>query len=131
MLLASPYKRKRESMTTRLDSPKVLIVDDDEEVRHVLRIMCEIESFTVVGEAANGLEAISVAMASQPDFVILDYLMPHLDGEGTAAMLRAIAPDARIVAFSAVLQEKPEWCDSYLNKARVSDVLPLLERLIA
>jgi CheY-like chemotaxis protein len=112
-------------------APKVLIVDDDEEVRHVLRIMCEIEAYDVIGEAKNGLEAIALALTEQPDFVILDYLMPHLDGEGTAAMLRTIVPDARIVAFSAVLNDKPTWCDSYLNKARVSEIAPLLDRLLA
>ena len=111
-------------------SRKVLIVDDDEEIRHVLRLMCETEGFEVVGEAGNGVEAVPLALKFQPDFVILDYLMPHLDGEGTATMLRAIAPDARIVAFSSVLDSKPAWSDSYLNKARVSEVAPLLERLI-
>jgi chemotaxis response regulator CheB len=111
-------------------SRKVLIVDDDEEIRHVLRLMCETEGFEVVGEAANGVEAVPLALKFQPDVVILDYLMPHLDGEGTATMLRAIAPEARIVAFSAVLDSKPSWSDSYLNKARVSEVAPLLERLI-
>lgn len=117
-------------MTSETRGPKVLIVDDDEEVRHVLRIMCEMESYEVIGEAANGLDAISIAMTQTPDFVILDYLMPHLDGEGTATMLRAIAPEARIVAFSAVLDEKPDWCDSYLNKARLSEIAPLLDRLL-
>ena len=109
---------------------KVLIVDDDEEIRHVLRLMCETEGFQVVGEAGSGVEAVPLALKHQPDFVILDYLMPHLDGEGTASMLRAIAPGARIIAFSAVLDAKPEWSDSFLNKARVSEVAPLLERLI-
>ncbi|MBW3594364.1 MAG: response regulator [Actinobacteria bacterium] len=109
---------------------KVLIVDDDEEIRHVLRLMCETEGFEVVGEAENGVEAVPLALKHQPDFVILDYLMPHLDGEGTATMLRAIAPEAKIIAFSAVLDSKPAWSDSYLNKARVSEVAPLLERLI-
>ena len=109
---------------------KVLIVDDDEEVRHVLRLMCEMEEYDVVGEAANALEAVSLAMSDRPDVVILDYLMPHVNGEGTAILLRTICPDARIVAFSAVLDSKPEWCDSYLNKARVSEIAPLLERLL-
>ena len=108
----------------------VLIVDDDEEVRHVLRLMCETEGLDVVGEAENGVEAVPIALKHQPDFVILDYLMPHLDGEGTASMLRAIVPDTRIVAFSAVLDTKPVWSDSYLNKARLAEVAPLLERLI-
>lgn len=109
---------------------RVLIVDDDEEIRHALRLMCEMEGFEVVGEAENGVEAVPLALKHQPNLVILDYLMPHLDGEGTATMLRAIAPETRIVAFSAVLDSKPAWSDSYLNKARVSEVAPLLERLI-
>jgi CheY-like chemotaxis protein len=111
-------------------SPKILIVDDDEEIRHVLRLMCELEGFEVIGEAANALEAVSIAMNEQPDFVILDYLMPHVNGEGTAILLRTICPDTRIVAFSAVLESKPDWSDSFLNKARLTEIAPLLERLL-
>ncbi len=110
--------------------PRVLIVDDDEEVRHVLRLLCEVESYEVVGEAENGLEAISLAMTHQPDVVILDYRMPRLDGEGTAAMLRTITPGARIVAFSAWLDEQPDWSDSFLNKNRLSEIVPLIDRLL-
>lgn len=111
-------------------SRTVLIVDDDEEVRHVLRLMCETEGFEVVGEAANGVEAVPMALNHQPAFVILDYLMPRLNGEETARMLRTIAPETKIVAFSAVLESKPEWSDSFLNKERVTEVAPLLEHLI-
>ena len=81
----------------------VLIVDDDEEIRHVLRLMCEMEGFEVIGEAANGVEAVSMALHHQPGFVILDYLMPRLNGDEAARMLRAIAPETKIVAFSAIL----------------------------
>jgi CheY-like chemotaxis protein len=112
-------------------SRSVLIVDDDDEIRHCLRLMCEIEGYEVVGEAENGVEATSLAMKHQPTVVILDYLMPQLDGEGTARMLRTIAPDTKIVAFSAILSEKPQWADSYLNKARVSEVVPHLRQLLA
>lgn len=108
----------------------VLIVDDDVEVRHVLRMLCELEGFEVVGEAGNGVEAVPMALHHQPGFVILDYLMPRLNGDDTAKLLRTMAPDAKIVAFSAVLEEKPEWSDSYLNKERISEVAPMLERLI-
>ena len=106
------------------------ICEDAIGYRMLIRRWLEDADVDVVGEAANGVEAVPLALKHQPDFVILDYLMPHLDGEGTATMLRAIAPGARIVAFSAVLESKPEWSDSYLNKARVSEVAPLLERLI-
>ena len=111
-------------------SRTVLIVDDDEEVRHVLRLMCEMEGFEVVGEATNGVEAVPIALNTQPAFVILDYLMPRRNGDVTATLLRSITPGIKIVAFSAVLDAKPDWSDSYLNKERISEIAPLLERLI-
>lgn len=114
----------------RKPSRTVLIVDDDEEIRHVLRLMCEMEGFEVVGEATNGVEAVPMALNHQPAFVILDYLMPRLNGDETARMLRTIAPETKIVAFSAVLDSKPDWSDSYLNKERISEVAPLLDHLI-
>ncbi|MEA2434875.1 MAG: two-component system, NarL family, response regulator EvgA [Actinomycetota bacterium] len=108
----------------------ILIVDDDEEIRHVLRMMCELEGYEVIGEAASGVEAVALAMHHQPNLVILDYLMPRMNGEDTAKMLRTICPGIRIVAFSAVLEEKPDWSDTFLNKERISEVMPLLERLL-
>lgn len=112
-------------------SAKVLIVDDDEEVRHALRLLFEFEDFSVVGEAANGVEAVALARNEQPDLVVLDYLMPRLNGEATAELLRALLPQVRIVAFSAVLQEQPTWADAFLNKHRIADVAPLLTTLIS
>jgi CheY-like chemotaxis protein len=111
-------------------SNRILIVDDEEEIRHVLRMMCELEGYDVIGEAASGVEAVALAMHHQPALVILDYLMPRMDGEDTAKMLRTIVPGVRIVAFSAILDEKPDWSDSFLNKERISEVMPLLEHLL-
>jgi CheY-like chemotaxis protein len=108
----------------------VLIVDDDEEIRHVLRILCESEGLTVIGEAANGVEAVPLALRHQPNFVILDYMLPRLDGEGAAEILRTITPDSRIVAFSAILEDQPAWADAYLNKERISELMPLLRTFI-
>jgi two-component system chemotaxis response regulator CheY len=115
------------------DLPKsrtVLIVDDEEEVRHILRVVCETEGFEVVGEAVHGVEAVSIAMREQPAVIILDYFMPKLDGEHAARMLRTISPNSRIVAFSAVLTSKPDWSDSFLNKKRIAEVAPVLEALL-
>jgi CheY-like chemotaxis protein len=108
----------------------VLIVDDDEEIRHVLRLLCESEGMEVVGEAVTGIEAVPLGLKHQPDVVILDFMLPRLDGAGTAEILRAIIPGTQIVAFSAVLDEKPSWADAYLNKERISDLMPLLRSFI-
>jgi CheY-like chemotaxis protein len=111
-------------------SKTVLIVDDDEEVRHVLRILCETEGLKVIGEAANGVEAVPLALNHQPDFVILDYMLPRLDGEGAAEILRCITPTSKIVAFSAILERQPPWADAYLNKDRITELMPLLRTFI-
>lgn len=117
-------------MFTRSDHRKVLIVDDDPGVRHILRIMLEIEDFDVVGEANDGLEAVPQAEANRPDFIVLDEQMPNRGGSETAAMIRAVLPTAQIIAFSAILDSKPEWADAYLEKHNISDVAPLVEGLI-
>jgi len=111
-------------------SKSVLIVDDDEEIRHVLRLLCEAEHMRVVGEAANGAEAVPLALNHQPDFVILDYKLPKLDGKGAAEILRAVVPGTKIVAFSAFLERRPRWADAYLNKDRISELMPLLRSFI-
>jgi CheY-like chemotaxis protein len=108
----------------------VLIVDDDEEIRHVLRVLCETEGLKVVGEASNGVEAVPLALNYQPDFVILDYMLPRLDGEGAAEILRTITPESKIVAFSAILDRQPPWADAYLNKDRIAELMPLLRTFI-
>jgi CheY-like chemotaxis protein len=112
------------------NSSSVLIVDDDEEIRHVLRVLCETEGLKVVGEAANGVEAVPLALNYQPDFVILDYMLPRLDGEGAAEILRTITPESKIVAFSAILDRQPAWADAYLNKDRIAELMPLLRTFI-
>ena len=108
----------------------VLIVDDDEEIRHALRLLCEAEDMDVVGEASNGVEAVPIALHKQPDFVILDYKLPRLDGEGAAEILRAVIPETKIVAFSAMLDKQPHWADAYLNKDRIAELMPLLRTFI-
>jgi CheY-like chemotaxis protein len=115
---------------TEESTQTVLIVDDDEEIRHVLRLLCESEGMSVIGEAATGVEAIPVALRHQPDFVILDYMLPRLDGEGAAEILRAVVPGTKIVAFSAVLDQQPDWADAYLNKERIAELMPLLRTFI-
>ena len=108
----------------------MLIVDDNEDLRDVLRMVFEVEGFTVVGEAANGVEAVRIALEHEPDFVILDYLMPLQNGEKTSEILRSLLPDTRIVAFSGVIGSKPAWADAFLTKDRVTEILPLIRGLI-
>lgn len=113
-----------------MSHPTVLLVDDDEDVRHALRLLFEMDGFSVVGEAGNGVDGVALARRHQPDFVVLDYVMPRLGGEATASILRALAPSSRIVAFSSALDRRPLWADAFLNKDRIGEVAPLLTAMI-
>lgn len=108
----------------------VLIVDDDEDIRDALRLLFELEDFEVVAEAANGLDAIPLVLQHRPQVVVIDYLMPLMNGATLAQVVKGVSPDTKIVAFSAVLQSKPAWADAYLTKERIQDIAPLITALI-
>jgi CheY-like chemotaxis protein/anti-anti-sigma regulatory factor len=110
---------------------RVLLVDDDVGIRHVLRVLFEVEEFEVVGEASDGIEAVALALKHAPDFIIIDYAMPRMDGAKAATILQVTVPDARIVAFSAYLDSKPDWAHAYLNKDRIVEIIPVMQALIS
>jgi len=105
----------------------VLIVDDSLEIRDLVTRLLDREGFEVVGGAATSQEALSLAQDSKPDFVLLDFLMPQMNGAQLAPLLREKAPNARIIAFSGFLADKPNWADDYLDKRKMSDVAKILK----
>jgi DNA-binding NarL/FixJ family response regulator len=81
---------------------RVLLVDDTADVRLLVRmLLAERSGVDVVAEATNGLEAIELAAALQPDLIVLDIAMPELDGLSALPRLRTAAPESRIVMLSA------------------------------
>lgn len=76
-------------------SKSVLIVDDHPSFRASARRMLEASGYTVVGEAADGAEAIAAAGALGPDLVLLDVQLPDLNGFEVAERLAALGPGAR------------------------------------
>lgn len=66
----------------------ILIVDDDTVTRRLMRMLLELSGF-VVDEASNGLEALEKVEHQRPDAMILDVMMPRLDGIATCKQLRA------------------------------------------
>ena len=82
------------------NKPRIVIVDDTADVRRDLRLLLEIAGLEVVGEAADGREAIEKAALLDPDVVVSDLAMPVLDGYAAATAIRAASPQCRLVALS-------------------------------
>lgn len=101
---------------------KVLIVDDDPDIRTILQALMGLEGFDVVGMAEDGGRAVAAAMETQPDVVILDYMMPKIDGAEAATFIRAVAPCSRILAFSGVIHELPAWADGFIPKGDIDEM---------
>jgi DNA-binding NarL/FixJ family response regulator len=80
---------------------RVLIVDDHPLTRSALGSLLAANGFDVVGEAADGQEAIGAARELQPDLVLLDLTMPELDGIAALPQLRAAAPACDVVVLTA------------------------------
>ena len=84
---------------------RVVLVDDEADVRLLVRTQLETRGFEIVGEAAEGAEAIERCRAIAPDAVVLDLLMPGLSGFETIPPLREILPELVIVAYTGVAGE--------------------------
>jgi diguanylate cyclase (GGDEF)-like protein len=79
---------------------RVLICDDSAEARKMLRTMLADGEFEIVGEAADGGEAIALGVDLEPDVVLMDVAMPVVDGVDATTRLRELLPGTRIVALA-------------------------------
>jgi len=117
---------------------RLLIVDDHAVVRKGLVMMLRLEpDFEIVGEAENGAKAVKLAKQLQPDLVLLDFVMPEMDGQATAVALQAVAPDAHILMLTGValdervLEMLAVEVDGYVMKDIEPDELAQAIRTVA
>jgi chemotaxis response regulator CheB len=111
--------------------PVVLLVDDDPLMRELLSDIFSVHGgFRIGGVAADGFEGAMLAADLTPDVVVLDFFMPRWDGEKAAEFIRQRCPAAKIVAFSAVLTEHPNWADTFLVKTDIGMLIPTVEKML-
>jgi two-component system, response regulator PdtaR len=112
---------------------RVVIAEDEALIRLDLREMLEEEGFAVVGEAADGEQAVAIARDVRPDLVICDVKMPKMDGIAAAAEITEarIAPVVMLTAFSQrdlVERARDAGAMAYLVKPfQKRDLLPAIE----
>ena len=109
---------------------RVLLADDHEIVRQGLTsVLKEVPNVAVVGQAANGREAVNLAGELRPDVVIMDVSMPVMSGEEATRQIKRQQPSIRIVALSmfeeadVVERMRRAGADSYVLKTAPSEVI--------
>ena len=86
---------------------RILIADDHSVVRQGLKMFLALDpELEVVGEAANGAEALRLAQQLNPDVVLMDLLMPVMDGIEATAVIRRELPDTEVIALTSVLEDQ-------------------------
>ncbi|HEY8438321.1 MAG TPA: response regulator transcription factor [Candidatus Limnocylindrales bacterium] len=86
---------------------RVLLVDDHGVVRRGLRGYLELlDDIEVIGEAENGLRGVELCAELRPDVVLMDIVMPQLDGIGAISRIKAAQPEVQIVALTSFIEEE-------------------------
>jgi NarL family two-component system response regulator LiaR len=85
---------------------RVLVADDHAVVRQGLRMFLGLDpEIEVVGEASTGTQALRMAHELEPDVVLMDLLMPEMDGIEATARIRREVPDVEVIALTSVLED--------------------------
>ena len=79
----------------------VLLVDDNDITREVLRVVLRNEGYRVVGEAKDGGSGLDMALKLRPDIVLLDVVMPRVSGLDVLPKFRDMLPDTRVMLVTA------------------------------
>lgn len=102
----------------------ILIVDDSPQIRNMVRLWLESDDkFEICGEAADGVEGVEKALELKPDLIVLDLLMPRMNGLLAAKALKSTMPEVPIILFTL-------FPDSELaNQARMAGVSTVLSKM--
>jgi DNA-binding NarL/FixJ family response regulator len=102
---------------------EILIVDDHSVVRQGLRMFLSLDpDLNVIGEASNGKEALEQVEKLKPDVVLMDLLMPVMDGISAIEAIRQSYPDTEVIALTSVLEDA-----SVVNAVRAGAIGYLLK----
>jgi DNA-binding NarL/FixJ family response regulator len=116
-----------------------VIVDDTPDYRQIVRaLLADLPDLvTIVGEAVDGHEGLTVVLRERPDIVITDLVMPHLNGAELARRIRQELPHTKVILMSSVTEDayrlmaSDSGADAFVNKRVIFDaLLPAIRDLI-
>jgi DNA-binding NarL/FixJ family response regulator len=106
---------------------RILVVDDNALVRGLVREFIESRpGFEVCGEAADGFEGVEKGLELRPDLIVLDFLMPRINGLQAAMMLREVVPATPIILYTVY---KDETISCLAHNAGVASVISKTDQL--
>lgn len=105
-LLARP-RAAQQSRGGRMSPMQILVVDDEDDIREVAALSLEAVAGRRVSSACDGESGIALALAEQPDAIVLDVMMPRVDGPATVARLQADprTRDIPVILLTAKVQD--------------------------
>ncbi len=117
-------------MMATAEKIKILIVDDHQVVRQGLRTFLDLnEDIQVVGEAGDGQEAVDLAMKLTPDIILMDLVMPYMDGITATSRVKALGLGTKVIALTSFAEDDKVFpaiqagASSYLLKDVSPDAL--------
>lgn len=117
------------SKTTVQDAPTIVIADDHDIYRRGLKLFLEHEGMRVIASAATGSQAVDATLNHRPDILILDLVMPDLDGLAVLTLVKYLVPETRVIILTAlgdrlyVSRASELGVDGYFSKGVENDYL--------
>lgn len=120
---------------TKPESPKILVVDDETAIRNLLHDLLGDEGYTV-STASNGRAALGLVRQERPDLILMDVMMPELDGLETLRRLRAESASAAVpvILMSAAAYLTPDSADgmAFISKPfNLDNVLAVVHHMLS
>src|ERR1700720_2902530 len=110
---------------------RILVTDDGDSVRDIIRIFLERDGFEVCGEATDGVEAIEQAKKLKPDLIVLDLAMPRMNGAEAASILSKTMPDVPIVMLTLYQNVLGNALASAVDVKAIIDKTDGMDKLVA
>src|SRR5258708_38226815 len=110
---------------------RILVIDDGDSVRTIIGLFLEHAGFEVCGEAADGVEAIEQAKKLKPDLIVLDLVMPRMNGAEAASILSQTMPDVPIVLLTLYQNMLGSALAAVVGVKAILDKTEGLDKLVA